>query len=517
MKRIVDAVQGTQEWHQHRANAFNASEASAMAGASQYKTRAQLLREKHSGIVPDVDAATQRRFDLGHEYEAIARPWAEEIIGAELYPVVLADEIDGMPLSASLDGLTMLEDVCWEHKTGNSGLLSSLEAGIIPTEYYYQMEQCLMLSGADKCLFMASSGDKAGMRYAWYESRPEIRMQLLSGWKQFQQDLVEYQHVEHVPEAAGSAPESLPSLRIEVTGMVTASNLEEFKAHALAVFDGIKTDPHTDQDFADADKTAKWCKDVEDRLDAAKQHALSQTASIDELFRAIDHIKEEARQKRLHLEKLVKTRKESIRTELVMDAQRKLDEHTHKLNERIGGRYIPNLGSSGFAEAIKGKKTISGCRDALDAALASAKIKMSEVADTIEINRKSLTGEAHDWMFLFPDFGQVCVKAPDDFAALLAMRIGQHREREEAAKIRAAQDEEAAIVEAMAKSETAQGREIVAVAVLDPAAKQAAVIEHQDDISTFLKARTFKDESRIRAILVEFVKHQAARALATAA
>jgi hypothetical protein len=29
-----------------------------------------------TGIVPEVDAETQRRFDKGHEFEATARPWA---------------------------------------------------------------------------------------------------------------------------------------------------------------------------------------------------------------------------------------------------------------------------------------------------------------------------------------------------------------------------------------------------------------------------------------------------------
>ena len=32
------------------------------------------------------------------------------------------------------------------------------------------MEQGLLLTGAEKCLFMASNGDRETMRYAWYES-----------------------------------------------------------------------------------------------------------------------------------------------------------------------------------------------------------------------------------------------------------------------------------------------------------------------------------------------------------
>src|SRR5690606_3889090 len=118
------------------------------------------------------------------------------------------------------------------------------------------------------------------------------------------------------PEPIGRTPENLPALRIEVTGMVTASNLAEFKTHALAVLGGINTDLRNDQDFADAERTVKWCKEVEDRLEAAKQHALSQTSSIDELFRTIDTIAAETRAKRLELDKLVKARKDAIRLEI---------------------------------------------------------------------------------------------------------------------------------------------------------------------------------------------------------
>ncbi|MGL4479810.1 MAG: lambda-exonuclease family protein, partial [Aeromonas veronii] len=187
--------QGTAEWHAHRSKSFNASEAAAMLGLSPYKSRAELLREKATGIVPDVDPNTQARFDRGHEYEAAARELAEEIVGSELYPMVFSAEVDGLPLSASTDGITMLEDVTWEHKTLNQDLAAALDAGRIPEEYEPQMEQGLMLTGAEKCLFMASNGNKETMLYAWYESKPAVRARLLAGWKQFAEDLANYQHV----------------------------------------------------------------------------------------------------------------------------------------------------------------------------------------------------------------------------------------------------------------------------------------------------------------------------------
>ena len=63
-----EVVQGSREWHLHRAMFRNASDAPAMMGVSPHKTRSQLLQELHTGVTKDVDAATQKRFDDGHRF-----------------------------------------------------------------------------------------------------------------------------------------------------------------------------------------------------------------------------------------------------------------------------------------------------------------------------------------------------------------------------------------------------------------------------------------------------------------
>ena len=99
--RIHDLIQGSRAWLQYRASHFNASDAPAMMGCSPYKTRAELLREMHTGVVPEVDIATRKRFDNGHRAEALARPLAEGLIGEPLFPVVGSQG----RLAASFDGL----------------------------------------------------------------------------------------------------------------------------------------------------------------------------------------------------------------------------------------------------------------------------------------------------------------------------------------------------------------------------------------------------------------------------
>jgi predicted phage-related endonuclease len=426
--KIHNVAQGSEAWHALRANYFTASEAPAMMGASKQMKRTELLHAKKTGLDRDVSWWVQKNlFDKGHEAEALARPILEGRIGEDLFPVV-GTEGD---LLASLDGCTILGDVLFEHKMWNEQLAADVRAGNLDAHYYWQLEQQLLVSGAEKVIFVCSDGTEENFVSMEYTPVPGRAATLVAGWKQFQADLLDFTPAEVVPEAVGKTPESLPALRIEVTGMVTASNLEQFKAHSLAVFGSINTELETDQHFADAEKAVKWCGDVEERLEAAKQHALSQTESIDSLFRTIDEISAEARAKRLMLDKLVKARKLSIREDIVMDAAKALQVHIDQINASLGGKARMPAVPADFAGAIKGKKTISSLRDSADSELARAKIAASQIGDSIRSNLASLDELAADCMFLFNDVQQLVMKANDDLVALIKVRISEHQKTEE--------------------------------------------------------------------------------------
>jgi len=430
--------QGTAEWHAHRAQHFNASDAAAMMGMSKYKTRAELLREKATGIIPEVDAATQARFDRGHQIEALARPFAEALIGDELFPVVLSAEVDGLPMSASLDGLTMTEDVAWECKSMNAELAESLDHGNIPISYWPQMEQGLMLSGAERCVFMASDGTEEGTLYAWYESRSELRKQILSGWKQFAADLAAYRPEDDVIPAqapVATSHEYLPSVTIQAAGSLSIrDNLSQFGDALTAYLGRMPKKPESDQDFADLEDAVKRLKAAEEALDAAENGALAQASSIDDMRRQVERWRALARDNRLAFEKLVKSEKENRKAALVGAARDDLQQHLLKLNQAVGNHMPAIVGD--WAGVIKGLKTLSSIKDKLDGELARAKVEANQIADTIQENRRYLIADGQDWAFLFPDFRQCCTKAPEDFANLLMHRINEHKQRE-AAKLEA--------------------------------------------------------------------------------
>lgn len=425
--QVHNVQQGTPEWHALRSSYFTASEAPAMMGASKYQTRNDLLAMKKTGIVEEVTPQQQAIFDRGHATEELARPLVEEMLGEELYPIVGT----AGNLLASMDGATMLGDTLFEHKLWNQKVVAMIRAGELDPHYYWQLEQQLLVSGAERVIFVCSDGTSTNFEHLEYTPVAGRREQLVAGWAQFEEDLGSFEVKEAKVEVIGAAPDQLPALRIEVTGMVTASNLDAFKSHALQVFSGINTELKTDQDFADAEKTVKWCGEVEDKLRAAKEHALSQTESIDALFKALDDIAAEARRKRLELDKLVKTRKENIRTEIVMDAAKALLAHVDQIDATLGGRIRMPKVHADFAGAVKGKRTIDSLNEAADSELARAKIEASRIGDLIRTNLVSLNELAVNHKFLFHDAQDLVQKDNDALVALVKVRINEHEQAEQ--------------------------------------------------------------------------------------
>lgn len=489
--RELNVTQGSQEWLAARAKCFTASDAPAIMGVSKYKTRTELLREKATGIAPEIDAATQARFDAGHAAEAAARPLAEAIIGEELFPVTATTD-DGKYLASS-DGATMLYDTGFEHKLFNAQLVESVKAGIVPESHKWQLVHQAMVFGFKRIMFCVSDGTEENFHYCWFSATKEDIDRLIAGWDQFDEDLKNYQHIDPEKKLDGVAPDALPALRVEVTGMVTYSNLDEFKAKALSVIGGIKTELITDQDFVDADKTAKWLGDVEDKLNDAKKRALEQTDSIDRLFSAIDEIAAQAASTRIKLEKLVKSEKENRKTALVMETNEAFRKHVEGLMARTNN-LMPSQASV-FGDAIKGLKSLDSMRDKLATALANAKIASNEIADLITSNVALL--DTAEKRALFPDLKAVCTKPADDFKAILAGRDAQRREAEErrleAERQRIRAEEQAKAQREAAEKAAAEKREADANAAAEQAERNAQIAAQQ---------RTL-DEAEDKAIVAE--------------
>ena len=455
--KTVNLTQGSQEWLQWRAAHFTASDAPAMLGISPYRTRESLLREKATGERAELNAQTERIFADGHKFEALARPLAEKFIGEELFPLVC----ESGKLAASLDGATLDGGILWEHKTMNDAFRACRDNGAqIPEYIRAQIEHQMLVTGANRCLVTASvwQGNELAEPpfHGWIEPDNALRRRIIDGWAQFEKDISEWKPTAEKPE--GKAPEMLPALRVEVRGQVVASNLDDFRAHAMAVIGSINTNLQTDEDFANAEKTVKWCKEVETRISGAKQNALAQTGDIDSLFRALDEVSEFARKTRLNLEKQVKAEKDSIRAGRIRAADASFVSYCHGLMQEKGFQINMPI-SIDFAAVIHGLKTLSSIDEKLGAALAREKsvfaARMDDAAAKLEWMRTE-TNSAQ-WSSLFDRDMPALLDLPvEAFRGAVTGRIAK-AQAEQAAREEAKRqaDEARARAEAQAQAEQA--------------------------------------------------------------
>lgn len=466
-------LQGSPEWHAHRARARNASDAPAMLGCSPYTTRQQLLHALHTGLRAEASADQQRIFDAGHAIEAAQRVGAEEFIGEELFPIVGSQEVDGVLLSASFDGVTMTEETLYECKTLNADLRAAFadmgtiaaehrEQGsgkCLPKHFRVQMEQQLAVSGAQRVLFVAATKDGSDVRRCWYYPDPKLRAEIIAGWKQLDADLAAFiPTTTATPVVVAAQIEALPSVAVQVEGAITIR--ENFHAFEVALRDFLAhrliREPKTDQDFADLDVQIKAMKGAEAALESAEAQMLAQIDPVSAAKRTKDMLAKLVRDNRLMAEKLLASEKERRRGEIVAAGAKALADHIASLNKRLGERYMPNAPAD-FAGVIRGKKSLASMEDAVATELARAKIAANETADRIQINMQALVAAgdtAH-----FPDAATLVMKAPDDLRAIIAARAAETQRKLDAERARIRAEEEARAQRQQQEREAAERRQ----------------------------------------------------------
>lgn len=449
--KILDLVQGTQEWHDARANAFTASEAPAMMGASSYKTREQLLKEKALGIREEISEFKEKLFAKGHEAEERARIILENDLLEDFYAEVGEINYEGMRLLASFDGINDLKDTVWEHKLWNEKKAATMANNneLLP-EYYWQLEHQLLVSKANEAIFQMSDGEEGGNKFEFtYASVPERRKQLIEGWKQFASDLAAYEKkAEFKPVTKQEL--ALPDIAIEVLGEVKSSNLPVVKSQITAMIEAINEELESDDDFAQAEKIVKELSKAEKKLEEAKTSMLEGTADINEVFKTIDELKDVSRTKRLALNKLVKERKEFVKQEIISSATSELVQHIERLNREIGIVSMPISTftiNQTFAEAIKGKKLFSSMRESVADALSQAKVFATLDAQEIQEKIELFNELAQGYESLFTDKSFLLSDGPEQLENRIKAQIAQHQAQRQAEQEHQAQIQAAAEME----------------------------------------------------------------------
>ena len=506
--KIQNVTQGSDEWALLRQNHHRtASSAAAMLGLSKYMKRSDLVKQAATGMRED-NSDKEFLFAKGHAAEAAARPFAEEIVGEELFPATALD--DNEYLLASFDGLTMMEDVCWEHKLINDELRKAT-AETLGEHYKIQMDQQMAVSGAEKCLYMASDGTRDDCVWFWYE-RDESRIEtLLAGWEQFDKDVAAYTPAEAKKEVTGEVVASLPALFVDIEGGVKSTNLQTYQDAVIARIEAINTDLKTDQDFADAEAMVKFLDKGEKEIESVKKRALAQTESIEELWRTLDDLREQMRQKRLNLDKQVKAQKQALKLNIATAAKKSVDDHIAALNKGLGGNYLPAIATD-FNAVMKGKQKLDSLQSAADDEAARAKIEASQVAEKIRANLQTIKDAGND--HLFPDTAQLVLKESDDLNAVIGHRIAEAKAAEDCriAQEEARKQSEAQREESPAPSEPVTGREFAKTTPPSPLPSKSRPTD--SDIISTLALHYRVHESKVIEWLIEMDLEQASEQLA---
>lgn len=452
-------IQGTKEWMEFRASHYGASEAAAMLGLSKQLTRNDLLLYKKTGKSKEYSDWVQKNIlDYGHEVENSARLITESVLSTDLFPVTCSSG----KLSASCDGLTFDDEIAWEHKQWNEELAEYIRRNnSVPDTHMPQCQQILLVTGTIRLIFTVSDGTDNKRVSCEIHPSTEWFGRIQAGWDQFDKDLENYDHKEFAENPEPEAIMQLPALSIQIKGEVIASNLPQFKADAETFIARINTDLQTDEDFVNAEATVKFCDETEKKLESAKAAAIGQTASIDELMRTIDFIRESIRSKRLTLEKLVKTQKESIKTKIIDDAYKLCVEHQSSIAaefNRLNFAALANLSRQSFETACKNKRTLASLHNAVDTEVAAIKIKLDDLARVI---RKNIAHLPED-LSLFRDLQSIVTKPEDDFKLLVESRLAEQKRKEEEAAKRVAEELKAAEERGRAQAAAAAERERIA-------------------------------------------------------
>lgn len=186
MAKILQLEQGTAAWHEHRRKHRNASEAATVLDVSPYMTPYQLWQLKTGRAQPEPPNAAMA---WGTRMEPQARLAYEERTGLVMEPLVL---VDG-EYSASLDGLSvpdgrLLVELKCPAKGKASALWQAVSAGEIPLHYVYQLQQQLMVSGAELAhLWVWTEDDAILLEHA---PDPDSFTILRDSWDMFWQHVV---------------------------------------------------------------------------------------------------------------------------------------------------------------------------------------------------------------------------------------------------------------------------------------------------------------------------------------
>lgn len=155
MAKLVKLKQRTPEWHAWRKGKISASMIPTIMGFNPYQTPLQLYEQLMNEEEVPVNAAMER----GIELEGKARIWAENKLNCSYPEACLEHDLYNFHI-ASLDGFNLDGQVkAIEIKCPGKQNHDVAKLGVVPPQYYPQLQWQMYVAGIDKMYYISFDGD----------------------------------------------------------------------------------------------------------------------------------------------------------------------------------------------------------------------------------------------------------------------------------------------------------------------------------------------------------------------
>ena len=183
------AVQGSAEWKEHRTGHANASESASVLCIHPWypKNPRELMSVKRGGTVVYETPAMR----AGAENEWRVREWLEETLQTVLRPCVLARTINGVPYSASMDGIDMdgavLVEIKWPSRGVDSETWRAVASGVVPVHYQAQVQTQMMVAECREAVFAVGAirNGELAVVFVHVGHDPDMQARIRSAWEEF--------------------------------------------------------------------------------------------------------------------------------------------------------------------------------------------------------------------------------------------------------------------------------------------------------------------------------------------
>ncbi|HDR1135961.1 hypothetical protein [Pasteurella multocida] len=265
-------------------------------------------------------------------------------------------------------------------------------------------------------------------------------------------------------------------LILSTESKVLACNIQDFKAQAEKFLSTITSTFETDEDFGKAKEEVKLLKEVEDRTREAIKNA--RQGDIQELISQAEEIAEQFRQKRLFLDKTVKTREVEIKSEIVSTALdeviRSMRGYENDVSIVLSTKYSRNVIKTRLEEATKRRSTIATLEKAVNAEKTLIISEISAEGARVAERRKMIP---ISYEHLFKDW-QSLISGEQDLEPIIKQRIVEEEKREAELKAKAEAEAEArAKAQAEAQAQAKAQAEIEAIQAQEKQSNMESAVE----------------------------------------